>query len=145
VNRFILDSQMLIRAIRHPSEGDRYEEFLSASLVYLCSVVAQELLSGARDDEMRRLNREFLAPFESLKRLATPSHGGWRQAGLILRELRREGFVITPSLVNDVLIAVSAAAIGAILVHDNSRDYRAIKRHFPKLKDRVGWPTTAEN
>src|SRR5215218_299640 len=110
---FILDSQMLIRAIRHEQEAERYRMFLSASLVYLCSVVAQEVLAGARDNEMRRLRREFLEPFENVKRLATPSHRGWTEAGLVLREMRRRGFTVTSSLTNDVLIAVSAAEKGA--------------------------------
>lgn len=144
MNRFVLDAQMMVRAFRHEREAERYKEFLSASVVYLCSVVAQELLAGARDYEMRRLHRQFLEPFESLKRLATPSHRGWSDAGLILRELRRGGFTVTPSLANDVLIAVSAAEIGATLVHDNSRDFNAIRRHYPRLKDRVGWPAKAE-
>jgi len=136
---FILDSQMLIRAIRHEQEAERYRTFLSASLVYLCSVVAQEVLAGARDYEMRRLRREFLEPFENVKRLATPSHRGWTEAGLILREMRRRGFTVTSSLTNDVLIAVSATEKGATLVHDNSRDFEAIKKLYPKLKDSVGW------
>ena len=143
VTRFLLDSQMIIRAMRQEQEAERYQTFLSASLVFLCSVVAQELLAGARDHEMRRLRREFLDPFEAVKRLATPSHRSWDDAGLILRALRGRGFTVTPSLANDVLIAVSAAQIGATLVHDNSRDFEAIKRLYPKLKDTVGWPAKA--
>ncbi|MFL5385089.1 MAG: PIN domain-containing protein [Longimicrobiaceae bacterium] len=135
---------MIIRAMRQEREAERYRAFLSASLVYLCSVVAQELLAGARNDEMRRLRREFLDPFENIKRLAAPTHRGWTDAGLVLRALRLQGFVITPSLTNDVLIAVSAAQIGATLVHDNSRDFNVIRRHYPRLQDRVGWPETRQ-
>jgi predicted nucleic acid-binding protein len=134
---------MIIRAVRQEREAERYRTFLSASLVYLCSVVAQELLAGARDDEMRRLRREFLEPFENIKRLASPTHRGWTDAGLVLRTLRLQGFTITPSLTNDVLIAVSATQIGATLVHDNSRDFNVIKRHYPRLQDTVGWPAKA--
>jgi predicted nucleic acid-binding protein len=144
MKRFVLDAQMMIRAFRKQQEAERYRAFLSASVVYLCSVVAQELLAGARDDEMRRLRRQFLEPYEDLGRVATPTHRGWSDAGLILRELRRNGFVITPAFTNDVLIAVSAADLGATLVHDNSRDFTAIKRLYPKLKDSVGWPAHTE-
>lgn len=63
----------------------------------------------------------------------------------MLRALRRQGFTVTPSLANDVLIAVSAAEIGATLIHDNSRDFNAIRRHYPRLKDRVGWPAQPES
>jgi len=143
MKRFVLDANMMIRAFRHGREAERYRTFLSASLVFLCSVVAQELLAGARDHEMRRLRREFLDPFEAVKRLATPTHRGWDDAGLILRALRGRGITITPSLANDVLIAVSTAEIGATLVHDNTRDFDVIKRLYPKLKDSVGWPAPA--
>jgi predicted nucleic acid-binding protein len=144
VKRFVLDSQMMIRAIRYQRETERFEAFLSVSLVYLCSVVAQELLAGARDSEMRRLRRQFLEPFENMNRLAMPSHRGWTEAGLVLRQLRLGGFTVTPSLANDVLIAVSAAEFGATLVHDNSRDFNAIQRLYPKLKQSVGWPAHGE-
>jgi predicted nucleic acid-binding protein len=143
MKRFVLDAQMMIRAFREERETERYDAFLSASVVYLCSVVAQELLAGARDNELRRLRRQFLTPYEDLKRVAAPTHRGWSDAGLILRQLRRGGFAITPAFTNDVLIAVSAAEIGATLVHDNSRDFTAIKRYFPRLKDNVGWPAKA--
>ena len=46
--KYVLDTQLLIRAFRYSEEAERMEEFLSASSVYLSSVVAQELLAGAR-------------------------------------------------------------------------------------------------
>jgi len=115
-------------------------QFLSASLVYLSSVVVQELLAGARDGELRSLHKHFFRPFERKGRVVTPTHRGWTDAGNILRKLRAAGWQITPSLTNDVLIAVSVTQIGATLVHDNERDYREIKRHYPRLRHRVGWP-----
>jgi len=42
-----------------------------------------------------------------------------------------------------VLIATSVTEIGATLVHDNEKDYRAIKRHYPRLRHSVGWPEDA--
>jgi predicted nucleic acid-binding protein len=113
--------------------------FVSASLVYLSSVVAKELLAGARPGELRRLWREFLLPYESMKRVTTPSHHGWVEVGNIMRSLRGEGFQITDALTNDALIAVSATEIGATLVHDNTRDYVAIQRHYPRLKHTREW------
>jgi predicted nucleic acid-binding protein len=131
---------MLIRAFRYDHEAERMEAVLSASTVYLSSVVAKELLAGARPDEMRRLQRHFLDPYEALGRMATPRHRCWLDAGTILRKLRADGFQITASLTNDVLIAVSATEVGAILVHDNRVDFEAIARHYPRLRQKVGWP-----
>jgi len=139
MSKYVFDTQLLVRAIRYADEMKRLEAFISASVVYLSSVAAQELLSGARPHELRHLDRVFLEPFERRKRVATPSHSGWRTAGDILRKLRWEGYAITPSLTNDALIAVSATEIGATLVHDNPRDYRAIQRYYPRLRHTREW------
>ena len=117
------------------------DEVLSASSpVYLSSVVAKELLSGAHEHELRGLEKHLLRPLEKLGRVVTPTHRAWRDAGRILYKLRTVGWKITPALTNDVLIAVSATQIGATVVHDNARDYNAIQRFFPRLRHRVGWP-----
>jgi predicted nucleic acid-binding protein len=121
------------------------KRFLAASVVYLSSVVAQELLAGARPHELRRLHREFLKPFEVLDRLAVPSHRGWRDTGDILRKMRSEGFQITRSLSHDALIAVSAAEIGATVLHDNTRDFAAIQRHYPRLQHSRALPPFLAN
>jgi predicted nucleic acid-binding protein len=139
MRKFVLDTGLIVRAFRSQEEGDRYTAFVSDSVVYLSSVAAQELLSGARPHELRHLDRVFLEPFEKLKRVATPSHQGWRTAGDILRKLRWEGYAITPSLTNDALIAVSATEVGATLVHDNDRDYVAIQRYYPRLRHTREW------
>lgn len=139
--KYIVDTQMLVRAIRSDEEAERYETFLSAfsSSVYLCSVVAQELLAGSRKGEDRRLHSRYIAPFERLRRTAAPTHASWKRAGEILRQLRGAGFTITPSLTNDVIIACTAAQIGAEVIHDNARDYRAIEASLP-LRHRGDYP-----
>ena len=134
MRKYVLDTQLLVRAIRNPEEAERLDSFLSASNVFLSSVVAKELLAGARAHELRELRREFLNPFVRRNRVTTPSHTGWTQVGDIMRKLRKEGFQITPALTNDALIAVSAAQVEAMLLHDNERDFRAIQRHYPRLQ-----------
>jgi predicted nucleic acid-binding protein len=98
--KYIVDTKMLVRAIRSEKEAKRFRMFLSAfsSSVYLCSVVAQELLAGSRDTEHRRLTDEFITPLEKLRRTATPTHASRKRAGEILRGLRAAGHTITPSL-----------------------------------------------
>jgi predicted nucleic acid-binding protein len=150
VPKYIVDAQLMIRAFRYNDEAERYRTFLSASPVpvWLCSVVAQELLAGARQNELRRLVQTFIEPFEKVKRTAAPSHASWRRAGDVLNGLRRSGWTITPALTNDVLIACTAAEIGAEVIHDNERDYAAIRKllHFrhrtdyPSPRNREGNP-----
>jgi len=140
MSKYAIDTHLLIRAGRSDEEAGRMEKFLSASVVYLSSVVAQELLAGAHDFELRGLEKRMFAPLEKLGRVVTPTHRSWKDAGTILYKLRSSGWQITPSLTNDVLIATSVTEIGATLVHDNEKDYRAIKRHYPRLRHSVGWP-----
>jgi predicted nucleic acid-binding protein len=138
--KYVIDTQLLIRAGRNHHEAERMNEILSASVVYLSSIVATELLSGAHNHELRGLERHLFGPLEKLGRVVTPTHRAWKDAGRILYKLRSTGWQITPSLTNDVLIAVSVTQIGATLVHDNARDYNAIQRFYPRLRHQVGWP-----
>ncbi|HET7229785.1 MAG TPA: type II toxin-antitoxin system VapC family toxin [Longimicrobium sp.] len=131
---------MLIRTARSDDEAERMATSLSASAIYLSSVVVHELMGGARDAELHRLTKRLIEPYERRKHVVTPTHRAWKDAGRILYKLRSTGWQITPSLTNDVLIAVSATEIGATLVHDNARDYNAIQRFYPRLRHRVGWP-----
>lgn len=141
MGKYAIDTQLLIRASRSYREAERMDEILSASLVYLSSIVAKELLAGAHAHELRDLEKCLLGPMEKLGRVVTPTHRAWRDAGRILYKLRSAGWQITGSLTNDVLISVTE--IGATLVHDNARDYDVIARCYPRLRHRVGWPDQA--
>lgn len=142
MTKYIVDTQLLIRAIRNQGEAERLDDFLSdfSRSVYLSSVVVQELLAGARDSELRHLQRGFIRPFEQLRRLATPTHTCRVRAGYILRSPRRAGHTITPSLTNDVLAAASAVQIGATVVQDNEKDFAAIQRGYPSVSFTAPWP-----
>jgi len=142
VPNYIVDTQLVIRAFRYDREAERMNAFLSvfSSSVYLSSVVVQELLAGARDSEMRRLQRVFIRPFEQLERIATPTHASWVRTGHILRVLRQDGHTITPSFINDVLVATSAVQIGATVIQDNEKDFAAIQRAYPPVSFTAPWP-----
>src|SRR5437667_144504 len=65
---------------------------------------------------------------------ALPSATVWEDAGHVLRalqELRGYRVAGSRSLVNDVLIALSARAIGATVVTSNARDFAAIREIRP--------------
>jgi predicted nucleic acid-binding protein len=60
--------------------------------------------------------------------------GVFAEAGEALRRLQSEkgyNLASTPSLVGDVLIALSARAIGAVVITQNERDFRAIQSVRP--------------
>jgi predicted nucleic acid-binding protein len=142
VSKYIVDTQLLIRAFRSDAESRRLLEFLAAysPSVYLSSVVVQELLAGARPGEMRRVKHIFIHRFERARRVVTPTHRSWTRGGNILRSLRSAGYAITPSLTNDVLIAASAVQIGATIIQDNEKDYTVIQRAFPPVSFTPAWP-----
>ena len=110
----------------------RHEDVLfeKGSVKYLSAVVLMELRAGAIRPDDRRLLRRVQAVFEKAGRLLVPSARVYAEAGETLRRLQAEkGYNLSssPSLVGDVLIALSARAIGAVVVTQNERDFRAIQ------------------
>ena len=65
------------------------------------------------------------AAFARADRVLVPSGAVYEDAGHVLRALG------SSSLVNDVLIALSARMIGATVVTSNSRDFTAIREVCP--------------
>jgi tRNA(fMet)-specific endonuclease VapC len=89
----------------------------------LCSVVRAELLFGAFRSKRQTQNLErtnaFLAGFQSLP---FDDEAAYRYA-LIRAELSAKGQLIGP---NDLLIAATALAHGAILVTHNSAEFSRV-------------------
>src|SRR2546422_11489478 len=59
--------------------------------IYFSSVVAQELLAGARSPAGRRRVETLFRPFEKVGRVITPNHIQWKDAGAMRSEERRVG------------------------------------------------------
>lgn len=98
--------------------------------IYFSSVVAQELLTGARSPIGRRHVETLLTPFERTGRIVAPSHGQWKETGNVLAQLmdlRPDLKSKLPSLVNDCLLALSARAIGATLYTRNREDFMLLQ------------------
>jgi predicted nucleic acid-binding protein len=135
VNRFVVfDTSVYIALLRDPAFASELRPRYARDVprIRFSSVVVQELLAGARTFRQRRQVAELWAPFERTRRIVTPTHGVWREAGEILAKIA----VMTPGLrsklsrgfVNDVLIALSARSIGAAVVTRNAEDFRLIRR-----------------
>jgi predicted nucleic acid-binding protein len=94
--------------------------------IHFSSVVAQELMAGARSASGRKHIKALLAPFEKADRIVTPTHRQWKETGDILATiLARHPNLKTklPGLVNDCLLALSALGIGATLYTRNRKDF----------------------
>jgi predicted nucleic acid-binding protein len=80
----------------------------------------------------RRQAAALYEPFERVRRVVSPTHEVWKDAGRLmatvavkrpdLRDRLKGGFL------NDVLIALSARSIGAKVVTRNADDFRLIRR-----------------
>src|SRR5213596_674036 len=79
--------------------------------IFFSSVVAQELLAGARTPAGRKRVEILLRPFEKAGRVLTPTHSHWKDAGTMLAKLlstRPDLKAKLPALLNDCLLALCA-------------------------------------
>ncbi len=127
MRRLVIDTNVYIDWL---NEG-RYEEvlFQRDAVKYLSAVVLMELRAGAFLAADRKILRRLEGAFATAKRVLAPSQAVFADAGDTLRKLQAEhGYNLAGghSIANDVLIALSARAIGATVVTQNERDYRTI-------------------
>lgn len=134
--KHLIDTDLYIDLIQTGGAAPVIRELYAtdASGIYFSSVVAQELLAGARTRFGKRAVETLLAPFEKARRVVTPGHREWRETGEVLAEIlerRRELKSKLPALVNDCLLALSARAIGASLYTRNRDDFVMIRQMRP--------------
>ena len=125
----VLDTSFLIEHFR---KGTVYDTFLNLNRFYhitFSSVVLMELLSGAYDHKDQKLIDQIKDNFTVI----SITERQWYVAGNLMRKLRLD-IKIDPlrikSLLADILIAVSAKDIGAVLITRNERDFKLIKDVF---------------
>jgi predicted nucleic acid-binding protein len=132
VRRLVIDTDVYIDWL---NEG-QHEEVLSRpdAVKYLSAVVLMELRAGAFSRTDRRVIRRVETAFARARRLLVPSWTVFAEAGDTLRRLQADRSYDSAgsrSIVNDVLIALSARSIGAAVATQNERDYRAIQSVRP--------------
>jgi predicted nucleic acid-binding protein len=98
----------------------------------MSSVVALELFAGCRTNRERNALSGFLKPFEKAGRIVTPDHGCYVEAGRVLAGLSRDGVGRSHrrQIVSDILIAVTAARSGLVVITDNASDFVLIEKHL---------------
>ena len=100
------------------NRGRHLDVMLGAGLVrHLSAVVQMELRVGARTLPAQRAIDKLSRAYRSAGRLIAPDAETFDAAGRVLRRLRDEGREARKaSLVNDVLIALTARKLGAEIV-----------------------------
>lgn len=124
---YTLDTNVLVDALRQPLELDRLKVFLSWALpsTVLSSIVAAELMAGARTDKARQvLDDVLLEAFDRHGRVVAPSSAAWRRAGAILARTGAAG--LSASRQNDALLAVQARERGWVVV-TRDRDFQDLR------------------
>jgi predicted nucleic acid-binding protein len=125
----LFDTSIYAAALRSGDDGILGIRRLdSGSLVWLSSVVLEELYAGAGDrgrPVVERLERDF----ERANRVLVPNLGDWAEAGRVLSRLAAKyGFeqIGRGRLTNDALIAMSAGRLGIKVITTNERDFRRL-------------------
>jgi predicted nucleic acid-binding protein len=135
--KHLIDTDLYIDLIRNgttlPFIRELYDK--DAPGIYFSSIVAQELLAGARSPAGKKRVKILFRPFERVGRVVTPGHNHWKDAGEILAKVlhdRPDLKAKLPALVNDCLLALSACSLGATLYTRNREDFTLlqIRRSF---------------
>jgi predicted nucleic acid-binding protein len=132
-SKILFDTNVYIAAIQDGPQAEAYQLLLATlPRTYLSAVVVQELLIGALDAAGERLVERFVGRTEQTGRVIVPTYADWKEAGRVLARIgRREPAQRTrlSRLVNDVLLALCARQIGAMLYTFNRQDFSLIARY----------------
>lgn len=137
MRKYVLDTNCYIDASRDPAALASLQEFIARAApgIHVSSVVAAELLAGARSPKDRKvLEERVLGPFVRHDRILTPGAAAWNALARTLADLRdREGLQlaqVSRGFAFDVLLAYSCKEYGMQLVTANERDMARIRRVF---------------
>ncbi len=126
--KHLIDTDLYIDLIQSgttlPFIHELYDK--DAPAIYFSSIVAQELLAGARSTAGKKRVEILFRPFEKVDRVVTPGHNHWKAAGGILAKVMQHRPDLKsklPALVNDCLLALSARSLGATLYTRNRDDF----------------------
>jgi predicted nucleic acid-binding protein len=125
LRKVILDTNLYIDWL---NKGLHEEVMVGPGLVrYLSTVVQMELRVGATMLPARRALDQLVRAYRTAGRIVAPPGEVFDQAGRTLQRLREVGREIRrASLVNDVLIALTARSLGATMVTADE-DYEVIR------------------
>jgi predicted nucleic acid-binding protein len=132
VPKHLIDTDLYIDLIQSGTTLPFIREiyYNDAPGIYFSSIVAQELLAGARSPAGKKRVETLFRPFERVGRVVTPTHNHWKDAGGILANVLHDRADLKdklPALVNDCLLALSARSLGATLYTRNRDDFTLLQ------------------
>jgi tRNA(fMet)-specific endonuclease VapC len=126
----ILDTSVYLPFLRHGGEINDLTFLRRPTLLYLSNVVFAELYAGARDRSTVRLLDQFYRAFDRSNRVIAPDQQVWLETAHVLQRFgTRYGFEAKGlvRLSHDILIALTARKIGAIVFTRNREDFERIQ------------------
>lgn len=96
---------------------------------YMSPVVIMELLAGAKTPRQKKVVDKLIHPYSKASRLISISSGLFYKAGCCLEKLQASQ--LSKGFTHDLLIALSAASVGAVLFTSNKKDFARIARQVP--------------
>lgn len=127
MNRYLLDSNTLIAAIRGQAEVRKRLQQIDAAALALSSIVLGELLVRVGKSQVKTRSQAALEAVVSNLEVVSVNADVSRTYGTIRAELELAG---QPIGANDFWIAAQAVTFGMILVTDNLREFERV----PELK-----------
>lgn len=138
----LADSSILIPYLRGHSYRERVDRDIRARRLVLCSVVAEEIMAGAREQQERRAYDAFFSRFDQAGRIVVPDGHDWLHCGRLLSRYRERFGAIEPrDHQNDVLIVLSGLRLAqqepTAIVTENEADlltWLSLLRHRHSLR-----------
>ena len=84
--KYVVDTNQYVEAITTDDGNAALTAFQRrcAPFLFQHATIAQEILAGARNEaDYREYREDWVAPFEDLRRVITPSHATWMRAWLL--------------------------------------------------------------
>lgn len=97
---------------------------------YLSPVVLMELTAGTVKPSDKKIVDQLLAPYIQANRVINLAMSHFYKAGLCVAQINQNNRLVGRNLVQDILIAYSAKAVGAVLFTKNKKDFQLIQRHL---------------
>lgn len=135
--KLIIDTNVFVSYLRAGLHEKWIEGRIEETSRFLSSVVLFELSMGASDQKRLRVVKKLVQSFPA-DRIISPTHGIYRKAADIFRELFGNNSASWPQdrlgPVNDILIAATAFRMGATVITENEKDFSRIAGHLAGLR-----------
>lgn len=132
--RVLFDSSIYIAALQMGGDASLpLQRWARDSPIWLSSVVLEELYAGANPGDSQVIEK-LEHDFERARRILVPILSDWTYAGKILARIAKKyGYeqIGRARMINDALIATSAARTGVTVITANRRDYARLAEFCP--------------